>query len=133
MRNSKIRRLFEWIRWPPPYEGPILAGRIDGFAYLIGWAITFAHLALAAGVFILGLDKPWPLVSTLTSVVGTLFLLTIVIVIHRRLGNANNKLPLHVVWQWWLGPWDSVGRVVWLPVRLNEAARVIVHGPPVEV
>ena len=47
MRDSKIRRLFEWVRWPPPYDGPILAGRIDGFAYLIGWAITgFAMLML---------------------------------------------------------------------------------------
>lgn len=126
-----IRRLFEMIRFPPPYKGPILSGRLDGFAYLIGWTVTFAHLALAACVLLLGLDKPWPEISTLTSSIGTLFLLTIVIVIHRRLGNVSKKLPLHVVWQWWLGPWDPVGRLVWLPVRLPEAWRVIVKGVPV--
>ena len=127
-----IRRLVEKIRWPPPYDGPILAGRIDGLAYLVAWSITFAHITLAVCVLLLGLDKPWPLVSTLTSVGGTLLLLTIVIVIHRRLGDPSRKLPLHVVWQWWLGPWDSVGRLVWLPVRLTEAARVVVKGAPVK-
>jgi len=29
------------------------------------------------------------------------------------------------VWQWWLGPWDPVGRLVWLPVRLGEAWRTL--------
>ena len=125
-----IRRLFDKIRFPPPYDGPILAGRLDGFAYLIGWAVTFAHLALAACVLVLGLDQPWPVVSALTSSFGTLLLLTIVIVIHRRLGNTSNKLALHVVWQWWLGPWDSVGRLVWLPVRLPEAAHAFLKGGP---
>ena len=42
----------------------------------------------------------------------------------------HNKLPRTVVWQWWLGPWDPVGRLVWLPVRLPEAARALVRGVP---
>ena len=41
-----IRRLYEIVRFPPPYDGPILSGRIDGLAYLLGWTATFAHLTL---------------------------------------------------------------------------------------
>jgi hypothetical protein len=124
-----IHRLWDLVRFPPPYKGPILSGRIDGLAYLLGWTATFAHIALWVFVLLLGLDRPWPAVSTLASVIATLFLLTIVIVIHRRLGSGR-RLPHQVVWQWWLGPWDSVGRLVWLPVRLPEAARVLMRGAP---
>jgi hypothetical protein len=117
------------VRFPPAYQGPILSGRIDGVAYLLGWLATFAHLALWVVVLVLGLDKPWKTVSTLTSIVATLFLLTIVIVIHRRMGHGGG-LSRSVVWQWWLGPWDpvGVGRLVWLPVRIPEAAHVLVAG-----
>ena len=121
-----IRRLIDFVRFPPPYEGPILSGPIDGLAYLVGWIATFAHLTLAACVLLVGLDKPWPVVSSVTSAVGTLLFISIVIVIHRRLGQGERRgLPRDVVWQWWLGPWDAVGRLVWLPVRLPEAARAI--------
>jgi hypothetical protein len=117
-----IRRFIDFIRFPPPYGGPILAGRLDGVVYLVGWIFTFCHLTLGVCVLLLGLAKPWPLVSTLASSFGALLLITVVIVIHRRLGEVR-KLPLDMVWQWWLGPWDPVGRLVWLPVRLPEAAR----------
>ncbi len=121
-----IRRLIDLVRFPPPYEGPILAGPIDGAAYLVGWTLTFAHLALGASVLVLGLDRPWPVVSSVTSVVGTLLFISIVIVIHRRLDEGERRgLPRDIVWQWWLGPWDAVGRLVWLPVRLPEAVRAI--------
>jgi hypothetical protein len=122
-----IRRLYEMVRLPSPYDGPILSGRIDGFAYLLGWVATFAHLTLWVFVLALGLDKPWRTISTLASIVATLLLLTIVILIHRRIG-TNRSLPRNVVWQWWLGPWDPVGRLVWLPARLPEAVRALVIG-----
>ena len=122
-----IRRLWEAIKWPPPYEGPILTGRLDGFAYLLGWLATFAHLLLWVFVLVLGLDKPWPTVSTLASSTATLLLLSVVIVIHRRMGH-HDTLPRSVIWQWWLGPWDPVGRLVWLPVRLPEAAHALFAG-----
>ena len=122
-----IRRFWEAIRWPPPYDGPILSGRLDGFAYLLGWIATFAHLLLWVFVLALGLDKPWPTLSTVASATATLLLLTIVIVIHRRMGNRS-KLSHSVVWQWWLGPWDPVGRLVWLPVRLPEALHALLTG-----
>ena len=117
-----MRRIWNAIKFPPPYEGAILSGRIDGFAYLLGWAATFAHLTLWVVVLVFGLDTPWPWISTGASILATLLLLTIVLVIHRRMGRGG-KLTRNVVWQWWLGPWDSVGRLVWLPVRLPEAAR----------
>jgi hypothetical protein len=117
-----IRRLWNAIKFPPPYQGAILSGRFDGVAYLLGWIATFAHLSLWVVVLVLGLGQPWPIISTSVSVIATLFLLTIVLVIHRRMGNRS-KLTRAAVWQWWLGPWDSVGRLVWLPVRLPEAAR----------
>ncbi len=119
-----LHKLWEWIRWPPPYEGPILSGRLDGAAYLLGWIATFTHLALWVVVLVFGLDPPWPWISTGASAVGTLLLLTIVLVIHRRIGD-HGKLPKDVVWQWWLGPWDAVGRLVWLPVRLPEAVHAL--------
>ena len=124
-----IRRLFEIVRFPPAYEGPILSGHIDGFAYLLGWIATIAHLTMWVFVVLLGLDRPWPTVSTLASVIGTLLFVTIVIVIHRRMGEHRN-CALNVAWQWWLGPWDPVGRLVWLPVRLPEAMRALVRGVP---
>jgi len=128
-KDSLIRRLWKLVRFPPSYQGPILSGRVDGAAYLLGWLATFAHIALWVVVLALGLHKPWKTVSTLASVVATLFLLTIVIVIHRRMGHGG-KLSRAVVWQWWLGPWDpsGVGRLVWLPVRIDEALRVLVTG-----
>jgi len=122
-----IHRLYEIVRLPPPYDGPIMSGRIDGFAYLLGWTATFAHLTLWIFVLVLGLDKPWPTFSTLASIVATLLLLSIVILIHRRMGQKRTRLR-GVVWQWWLGPWDPVGRLVWLPVRLPEAARALLRG-----
>ena len=48
--TAMIRRLVEFVRFPPPYEGPILSGRLDGIAYVSGWVVTALHLALAAGV-----------------------------------------------------------------------------------
>ena len=125
-----IRRLIEIVRFPPPYKGAILSGRIDGIAYLTGWVITAAHLTLAAGVLFFDFGAPWPTVSALTSTIGTLFFITIVIVIHRRIGEGST-LPREVVWQWWLGPWDPVGRLVWLPVRLPEAFRATRGRAPV--
>jgi len=125
-KQSKIRRLWNLIRFPPPYDGPILTGRVDGIAYLLGWLATLAHLTLWVVVLLLGLHKPWKTVSTLASIVATLLLLSIVIVIHRRMGHGG-KLTRSVVWQWWLGPWDpvGVGRLVWLPVRIPEALRAV--------
>ena len=78
-------------------------------------------------VLVLGLDKPWRTISTMALILATLLLLTIVVLIHRRIGK-NQSLPRAVVWQWWLGPWDPVGRLVWLPVRLPEAAHALVTG-----
>ena len=125
--SARIGRLWAAIRFPPAYEGAILSGRIDGIAYLLGWLATLAHLALWVVVLTLGLHRPWKTVSTLASVIGTLLLLTIVLVIHRRMGHRD-KLAKSIVWQWWLGPWDPIGRLVWLPVRLGEAMHVAAHG-----
>jgi len=125
---TSLRRFWDWIRWPAPYPGPILSGRIDGFAYLLGWIATFAHLALWVIVLALGLHKPWHTISTIASISATLLLLSLVIAIHRRMGN-NGKLPKEIVWQWWLGPWDEIGRLIWLPVRLPEATRALLGTP----
>lgn len=124
-----LSRIWRAIRFPPPYDGPILAGRLDGVAYLLGWFATLAHLTLWIVVLVLSLHAPWKLISSITSTVATLFLLTIVIVIHRRMGHGG-KLTRNLIWQWWLGPWDpsGVGRLVWLPVRIPEAVRVTVSG-----
>jgi hypothetical protein len=119
-RPSKLRRFIEFIRFPPPYPGPILTGRIDGAAYLVGWTAMAAHLTLWVAVAFLGFVTPWPVVSAIASFAATMLFISIVIVIHRRMGEYR-RLPKDLVWQWWLGPWDPVGRLVWLPVRLPEA------------
>ena len=120
--QSRLRRAWEWVKFPPPYPGPVLDGRVDGVAYLVAWLATLVHLSLAAFVFLLGLDQPWPIVSAVVSGIGTILLPTLVIVIHRRMGQRR-ALHKDLVWQWWLGPWDPVGRLIWLPVRLGEAWR----------
>ena len=125
--GATVGQAVEWVRLPPAFEGQILTDRIDGIAYLLGWTATIAHLGLWVVVLLAGLSSPWSLVSTITSVVGTLLFITLVLVIHRRLGEQR-RLPLDVVWQWWLGPWDPVGRLVWLPVRLPEALRATFDG-----
>jgi hypothetical protein len=81
---------------------------MDGAAYLLGWIATFAYITLWVVVLVLGLHQRWETISTFASIIATLFLLTIVVVIHRRMGHGG-KLSRSVVWQWWLGPWDSVG------------------------
>ena len=124
-----LRRGWEFVRFPPPYPDRILSGRVDGGAYLLAWLVTVAHLVLALAVFLLGLDQPWPIVSAVASGIGTLILLTLVIVIHRRTGQRR-ALPRDLVWQWWLGPWDPVGRLIWLPVRLGEATRALTGASP---
>ncbi len=85
------------IRFPPPYQGAILSGRVDGAAYLLGWFATLARITLWVVVLVLGLHSPWKLISTISSTVATLFLV-------------------------------GVGRLVWLPVRIPEAARAVVSG-----
>jgi len=115
------------VKFPPPHVGPGLEGRADGGAYLLAWLVTIVHLTLAVCVFLLGLDRPWPIVSAVASGVGTLILLTLVIVIHRRMGHRG-ALHRDLIWQWWLGPWDPVGRLIWLPVRLGEAWRSLFAG-----
>jgi hypothetical protein len=118
--QSFLRRAWGLVAFPPPHPGPVLDGRVDAAAYLVAWIVTLAHLALALCVFLLGLDRPWPVVSAVASGLGTIILLTLVIVIHRRMGERR-ALHRDLVWQWWLGPWDPVGRLIWLPVRLGEA------------
>ena len=87
--QSRLRRAWEWVKFPPPYPGPVLDGRVDGVAYLVAWLATLVHLSLAAFVFLLGLDQPWPIVSAVVSGIGTILLLTLVIVIHRRMGQRR--------------------------------------------
>ena len=92
-----IRRLWNVVRFPPPYQGPILSGRLDGAAYLLGWTATFAHLALWIVVLALGLHRPWQTISTSASIIATLLLLTIVLVIHRRMGRRGKLHAQHRV------------------------------------
>ena len=73
-------------------------------------------------------ETTWP---RRIAILATLLLLTIVILIYRRIGERRT-LPRSVVWLWWLGPWDSVGRLVRLRVRLPETASALVRGVPAD-
>lgn len=118
-----LRKLINAIKLPPPYRGPILINRSLATLYLVAWLAMFAHIALWIAVLFFGVEKHWRL-SLGTSVVATVIFVVIVIVIRRRIGEARS-LPREVAWQLWLGPWDSVGRCVWFPVRFAEAFRTL--------
>ena len=48
-----------------------------------------------------------------------------VIAIHQRFEVHHGGRARHAVTVWWRGPWDPVGRLIWLPVRLADAWQVL--------
>jgi hypothetical protein len=130
-RPGLIKRSYRAVKFPPPTEAKVFTRRKDGLAYIGAWCLTAAHLIIwvliAIGVFN-GLK--YTIGDAVLSFVSTCLLIWMVIVIHRRFQINRGNLSRHVLSAWWRGPWDSVGRQIWLPVRLGAAWDVVRH--PVE-
>ncbi len=127
---ARLRRVWKAVRFPPPVDAPLFSTRSHGVVYLGAWGLTAAHLTLwlliAVGVLAGRAPQIW--VSVL-SFVATCLLIWMVLATHRRLQLRYGGTARHVVTVWWRGPWDPVGRQVWLPVRLSAAWNALWHGP----
>ena len=101
--------------------------------YLGAWGLTATHLILWLLIAI-GLLTSEALVIgvSLLSFAATCLLIGMVIAAHRRLQLYHGGTTRHLATVWWRGPWDPVGRLIWLPVRLPAAWHTLRHptSPP---
>ncbi len=121
-RQGLVCRVYRVIRFPPPVDEPLFSSRAQGVSYLGAWGLTATHLILWLLIAI-GLLTSEALVIgvSLLSFTATCLLIAMVIAAHRRLELYHGRTTRHVATVWWRGPWDPVGRLVWLPVRLPAA------------
>ncbi len=121
---GRLRRLYGAVKFPPPSDDPIFTNRAQGVAYLGAWLLTVVHVSLwiLVAVSVLGSTK-LEIGMGVISFAATCLLVWMVIATHRRLDIRHGGTPRHLVTVWWRGPWDPVGRQVWLPVRLPAAWR----------
>ena len=127
--TSRLHRMIEWVRWPPPAETDVLfRSRTTGASYLAGWGLTVTHLVfwslLALGVLH---GQGWTITASVVAGTATLIFIVLIIGTHRRAGRENRRLHREVLGAWWMGPWDPIGRQVWLPVRFGAAWRSVRH------
>ena len=129
-RPGRLRRTWDWVRWPAPHEGPLFSRRAQAASYLGAWGLTGAHLVIwiliAAGV-LTGLAIT--IGDSVLTFVATCLLLWVIITTHHRLQISHGGRTRHVATAWWMGCWDPVGRLVWLPARLPTAWHVLRRGP----
>jgi len=128
-RPGVIRRGYDAVKFPPPTEGQLFSSRASGASYLGAWGLTATHLILwiLIAVSILT-SEAITIGNSILSFVATCLLIWMVISIHHRFQIERGGKARHLVSVWWRGPWDPVGRQIWLPVRLGSAWRVVRHG-----
>jgi hypothetical protein len=119
------------VRFPPPVDAELFTTRGHGAAYLGAWTLTATHLVLwllvAIGV-LTGLAITIGL--SVLSFLATCLLVGMVIVVQRRLElHRGASTRRQVLSAWWRGPWDPVGRQIWLPVRFGAAWRAVRRPP----
>lgn len=132
-RYGTVRRVHMAVRFPPPVDDPLFSTRGQAASYLGAWGLTATHLILWLLIAI-GLLTSEALVIgvSLLSFAATCLLIGMVIAAHRRLQLYHGSTTRHLATVWWRGPWDSVGRLIWLPVRLSAAWHTLRHptSPP---
>jgi len=132
-RHGLVRRVHGVVRLPPPVDGPLISSRGQAATYLGAWGLTATHLVLWLLIAI-GLLTSEALVIgvSLLSFAATCLLIGMVIAAHRRLQLYHGGTTRHLATVWWRGPWDPVGRLIWLPVRLPAAWHTLRHptSPP---
>lgn len=129
-RRSRFRRGWDIVKFPPPAEGQLFTSRASGASYLGAWGLTATHLILwiliAASILT---AEAVTIGNSALSFAATCLLIWMVMSIHHRFQIRRGGKARHVVSVWWRGPWDPVGRQIWLPVRFGSAWRVMRHGP----
>ena len=126
--KQRIRGVHMAVRFPPPVDDPLFSSRAQGASYLGAWGLTATHLILWLLIAI-GLLTSEALVIgvSLLSFAATCLFIGMVIAAHRRLELYHGRTTRHMATVWWRGPWDPVGRLVWLPVRLPAAWHALRH------
>ena len=125
-RPSRRHRLWELIRWPEPTDAALFLNRRQAAAYLSAWGLIAAHIVLWVLVFFgVLVGQAWTFGTSLTSAIATALLIWMVVRAHRRLRMHRGGTTRQIAAAWWRGPWDPVGRLVWLPVRLPTAWRTL--------
>jgi hypothetical protein len=129
-RRSLVRRGYDVVKFPPPAEGQLFTSRASGASYLGAWGLTATHLILWILIAVSILTSEAVTIgNAVLSVVATCLFIWMVISIHHRFRIQRGGRARHVVSVGWRGPWDPVGRQIWLPVRFGAAWRVVRHGP----
>lgn len=124
-----VRRSYRAVKFPPATTAKLFTQRNDGVMYLGAWSLTGIHIfvwiLIAVGV-VKGLG--FTIADSILSFVATCLLIWMVIIIHRRLQIRRGRSTRgHVLSAWWRGPWDPVGRQIWLPVRFGAAWDAVWH------
>ena len=128
-RHSLVRRGYDLVKFPPPAEGQLFTSRASGASYLGAWGLTATHLILWILIAVSILTSEAVTIgNSVLSVVATCLFIWMVISIHHRFQIQRGGRTRHVVSVGWRGPWDPVGRQIWLPVRFGAAWRVVRHG-----
>jgi hypothetical protein len=129
VRPGRLQRGWDYVKWPPPHKGQLFSRRSEAVSYLGAWGLTGTHLVIwvliAVGVLAGTAIK---IGDSLLTFVATCLLLWMIIATHHRLQIKHGGRSRHVATAWWMGCWDPVGRLVWLPVRLPTALRVLTRG-----
>ena len=127
-RHGVVRRVYGAMRFPPPVDDQLFGNRAQAASYLGAWGLTVTHLILWLLIAI-GLLTSEALVIgvSLLSFTATCLFIWMVIAAHRRLQLYHGSTTRHAATVWWRGPWDPVGRLIWLPVRLPTAWHALRH------
>jgi hypothetical protein len=127
-RHGPVRRVYKLVRLPPPVDDPLFSSRAQAASYLGAWGLTATHLILWLLIAIGLLTSEALIVGvSLLSFAATCLFIGMVIAAHRRLQLYRGSTTRHLATVWWRGPWDPVGRLIWLPVRLPAAWHALRH------
>jgi hypothetical protein len=128
--HGLVRRVYGIVRFPPPVDEPLFSSRAQGASYIGAWALTSAHVVLWILIAVGVLASESLLIGvSLLSFAATCMFIGMVITTHRRLELYHGRTTRHLITVWWRGPWDPVGRLIWLPVQLRTAWHALRHGP----
>lgn len=132
-RHGLARRVYRGMRLPPPVDDPLFPSRAQAASYPGAWGLTAIHLILWLLIAIGLLTSEAVVIGvSLLSFAATCLFIGMVIAAHRRLQLYHGGTTRHMATVWWRGPWDPVGRLIWLPVRLPAAWGTLRHqtSPP---
>lgn len=127
--HGLVRRIYRVVRFPPPIGERLFSTRAQAASYLGAWALTGAHLVLWLLIAVGVLSSETLLIGvSLMSLAATCMFIGMVITVHRRLALYHGHATRHLITVFWRGPWDPVGRLIWLPVQLPAAWHALRHG-----